>query len=107
MSADLAEEFRQTLARQWTPLGQILIELRVLEMSQLMALLALQADEPHMREGYANEAQIPLETQRGRCPGPIEMIFADPRVDSGEFLGPLMNYVRFLEGRVHHLAHAS
>lgn len=109
IDADLAREFQDTAHQTWVPLGQILVERRVLEMSTLMSLLAMQADEPSVRigdlairEGHATHAEVEeaLAEQRRRSPGPVELMIADKRVEARGVLGPLLNYLRFLEGKV-------
>ena len=103
----LAEEFARACDAGWTPLGKLLVQRGHLSMKQLMGLLAMQSEEPHrrlgdlaLREGYCDEEQVrgALVEQRRSCPHPIELLLADPRVDNGALLTPLVDYVRWLEG---------
>jgi hypothetical protein len=113
LDPSLAEEFKARGRKEWRPLGQILVRRRALDMAQVMGLLAMQADEPNarlgdlaVREGMCTPEQIAsaLKEQRLHSPHPIELLLADDRVDLGGFFGPLVQYVRWLEGRVHTLS---
>ena len=48
----------------------------------------------------APEDKQALQDQRDRCPGPIDILLQDQRVERDELLDALLRYVRFLEGRV-------
>ena len=106
----LAGEFRRRTHKKWTPLGQILVERRILDISQVMGLLAMQADEPEMRlgdlavrEGMCTSEQISaaLVEQRQACPHPIELLLEDRRIEKAGFFTILIDYVRWLEGQLY------
>ncbi len=110
VDSELAEEFASCSRSKWVPLGQVLIQRDVLDISQVMGLLKMQADEPELRlgdlairEGLCSHEQVrdALAEQRSMSPHPIEMILRDKRLEPGSFFGPLIAYVRFLEGRLH------
>ena len=42
-----------------------------------------------------------LSEQRSISPHPIELLLRDPRIEKAGFFGTLIEYVRWLEGRLH------
>ncbi len=108
----IIDEYRTTQSRGWSPLGSILLRDGVLSMSQVIALLAIQANEPDVRigdlavrEGHCTQATIrkALVVQREESPHPIELLMADSRVDKPTLFDGVTSYVRFLEGLVHRM----
>jgi len=111
----LVAEFRATSeSKPWKPIGQILLELKLLGAKQLMNLLAIQALEPELRLGdlavrekYCTEADIEraLELQRGSATGAIEMMLRDDRIENELLINALVGYVHHLEGAIYNLRH--
>ncbi len=110
LDPELAEEFHSRTDRAWVPLGRILVSGGVLDHDQVTGLLAIQGDEPHLRlgdlavrEGMCTQDQVAeaLREQRALSPHPIELLLRDTRVDKRGLLGPLIDYVQWLEGRLH------
>lgn len=109
LDATLAAEFRDQVDASWAPLGQILVRRGALDLAQVMGLLTMQADEPErrigdlaIREGMCSPEEVAAAVleQRATSPHPVELLLRDPRVNTGGLLGPLVEYVRWLEGRV-------
>jgi len=110
INADLVEELRASWTPDsWRPIGEILIHGGVLSLRQVAGLIGMQATEPHMRigdlavrEGLCSADQVAeaLKTQRKTCPGPIEILMNDDRVEGEDLLDALLKYARYLEGRV-------
>ena len=110
ISAELIQELKQRWTPDsWKPLGELLLRDGKLTVRQVAGLLGVQAEEPHVRigdlavrEGFCSRAEIEqaLQDQRDRCPGPIDILLQDQRVERDELLDALLRYVRFLEGRV-------
>jgi len=105
----LAELRRSWTPESWRPLGEILVRSGSLTLRQVAGLIGMQATEPHMRigdlalrEGLCTLEQIEdaLQQQRVMCPGPIELLMRDKRVDGEQLLDALVKYARSLEGRL-------
>ena len=105
----VAELKERWTPESWRPLGEVLLREGYLTMRQLGGLLGMQADEPHMRLGdlavreglcSVDAIEAALQLQRRSCPGPIELLLQDRRVDRDDLLDALLVYVRFLEGHV-------
>jgi hypothetical protein len=110
VDADLLAELRSSWTPDsWRPVGEILIRSGVLTLRQVAGLIGMQATEPHMRigdlairEALCTKEQImdALRIQRASCPGPIEILMQDERIEGEELLDALLKYARFLEGRL-------
>lgn len=104
------EELRASWDPQaWRPVGEILIRNGILSLTQVASLIGMQAGEPQLRigdlavrEGLCSAAQVEqaLESQRSSCPGPVELLLRDDRIDGEQLLDALLMYARFLEGRL-------
>lgn len=80
-----------------------------LTLRQIAGLVGMQSEEPHMRLGdiavreglcTVEEIQKALAVQRESCPGPVEVLLRDPRIEGEDLLEALLMYARYLEGRV-------
>lgn len=106
----LLEELRESWTPDaWRPVGEILIRSGVLTLRQVAGLIGMQATEPHMRIGdlavreglcTAKQIEVALRVQRESCPGPVELLLRDDRVEGDQLLDALLMYARFLEGRL-------
>lgn len=110
IDAKLLAELRSSWTPDsWRPVGEILIREGTLTLRQVAGLIGMQADEPHMRigdlavrEGLCTPEQIQhaLKIQRDSCPGPVELLLRDDRIEGEELLDALLMYARYLEGRL-------
>ncbi len=110
ISAELIDDLKERWTPlSWKPLGEILLREGKLTVRQIAGLLGMQASEPErrigdlaVREGLCTRADIEaaLDTQRRTCPGPIDILLQDGRVNRDDLLDALLRYVRFLEGKV-------
>ena len=108
LDPQLIQEYRDTLTgRRWLPLGAILIKQKHLSVREIMTLLDIQASEPDMRigdlavrEGFCTPEQISecLAIQAETCPGPIELMLRDTRLDEANVMEAVVGYIHFLEG---------
>ena len=109
----LVDEYRRIVTeRPWKPIGRILLEQGTLSTKQVAGLLQMQADEPNLRLGdlaireescSVAEIEEALRLQRDSCPGPIELMLDDRRINQRSLLSALVGYIRHLEGTVHRL----
>ncbi len=106
---EILDEFEDRQRKLWYPLGKAMLDLGMLGMRDVIRLLDLQFDEPHIRfgelavrEGLLTTEQLDgaITHQRAHCPHPFEMLWNDERVDDGQVFEALLDYARFLEGRV-------
>jgi len=114
--AELEEEYRATLEKRWIPLGEVLLREGIIRVSQMMTLLDMQVDEPHLRigdlavrEGFCTHESIQraLGIQREQSPHPVELLLQDSRMDQASLFDGVLSYVRHLEGLVHSLRNRS
>lgn len=108
----LVAEFEQIIEQRWMPIGEVMLREGMLRMQEVMALLGIQADEPGqrfgdlaIREGYCTQEQVgkALRIQRETCPHPLELLMRDPRLDQSNLFDGMVEYARYLEGRVRSL----
>lgn len=114
LDAEKVDSFRSQIDEMpWMPLGKVLIRQGFVTVRQVMALLSIQAIEPHLRigdlavrEGVCTPEQVltALEIQARACPGPIEILARDERIDNGDIINALVGYIRHLEGHVDSLS---
>jgi len=110
IAPEVVQELRQSWTpAAWRPIGELLVRRKVLTLSQVTHLIGLQLDVPYMRigelavrEGYCTmkEVQQALDFQREECPGPLELLVADQRLEREAILKALLAYSRLLEERV-------
>jgi len=108
----LVTEFEQIIEQKWMPIGEVMLREGMLRMREVMALLGIQADEPGqrfgdlaIREGFCTQEQVgkALRIQRETCPHPLELLMRDQRLDQTSLFDGMVEYARYLEGRVRSL----
>ena len=108
-----AGELRRRGEEDRAPLGRILVEEGLLEMSELMRALRLSYARPYQRlgdivvaEGLCSREDIEraVELQRRRSRHPIEYVLECPSYRRGPLFAALGEYLSMLESRVRRLA---
>lgn len=106
---EVVKELGENHRKRWVPLTVVMMEERILEMSQVGVLLRKQMKEPGLRigelavrEGFCTEDDVKraLAVQEEHCAHPVDLILGDDRIDTGAAVETLKSYVRHLEGRV-------
>jgi hypothetical protein len=109
ISISTAARIQEKAHLSWRPIGQILREQGHLSVEQVIRLLQLQAEEPHLllgelavrermcREKHVQEA---LRIQRETSPHVIERLLDEEGCDPERLCRALVRYVRQLEARV-------
>ena len=104
-----ADRLRGRVRDGWMPIGRILRQRGHISMSQLMDLLQMQTQEPHLRlgelavrEGHCTEEDtvVALLIQRESSPHPLEVLLAEVPFDTDRLCRALLRYVRSLERRL-------
>jgi hypothetical protein len=104
-----AQALKTKTRDEWIPLGKILRRQGHLNMAQLMELLQLQAQRPHVRlgelavqRGFCSEDHVlsALRAQFESGPHPLELVWQDDRCDHARLVVALTTYIRRLESRL-------
>jgi hypothetical protein len=104
-----AEVLKSKTRDDWIPLGKILRRQGHLNMGQLLELLQLQAQHPHVRlgelavqRGFCSEDHVvtALRTQFDSGPHPLEIVWRDESCDRDRLVAALTAYIRLLESRL-------
>jgi len=109
LDGDQVQELQRCGSHEWPPLGQFLVQLRIVTVQQIMAALQLQLDDPHLRlgeilvrEGHCGSREIDraIKEQRRHSRHPIELLLERPESQSESFHAALGDYVSMMESRV-------
>ncbi|MFT7677888.1 MAG: hypothetical protein ACI8QC_001874 [Planctomycetota bacterium] len=107
LSTEKIEDYHERMCTtSRLPLGALLIKKKFITIRQIMRLLTMQMDEPHMhigdlavREGHCTTAQIDvcLSIQQEAQPNPIDQMLRDPDLNQASMLKALTAYIHHLE----------
>jgi hypothetical protein len=109
ISISTAARIQEKAHAAWKPIGQILREQGHLSVDQVIRVLQMQADEPHLllgelavREGMCKEKHVQeaLRLQRETSPHVLERILEEANCDPTRLCRVLVRYVRQLEARI-------
>lgn len=103
---DVANEFRETAARRWKPVGYFLNLSGAMTMKQIFRVLGEQALRPtevfgelavEMGVCTREDVDRAREMQSAECPHVFDLALADSRVDREKCMMAVREYMRFAE----------